>query len=369
MERSAISVVILSAGLSSRLGAFKPLLPLGAERILERVITLYQSVGIQDIRVVAGHRADEVAALAIDCGAKPVFNPHFLQGMYSSVIAGITDLSTGIAGFFIHPVDIPLVRRKTLIDLLNASTHDSAEIYYPTFLDVRGHPPLISGKYRDAILSGTGQGGLRDFLNRYDDRAMNVPVIDSLILQDIDTPEDYAWAVESLDRYDIPSEAECRAMMMRQDVPQPVIDHCDAVAELTLRLASALNAAGCQLDAATMVAAARVHDLARKAPHHAAEGARLLREMGFSRIADIVCQHMDFPVDISAPITEAEVVFLADKWIRDNIRVGMQARFEARLQQYGANPEACREIQRRMQNALASQHRIESRIGVAIGDL
>jgi CTP:molybdopterin cytidylyltransferase MocA len=369
MDTPAFSVVILSAGLSSRLGAFKPLLPLGAERILERVITLYQSVGIQDIRVVTGHRAEAVAALAASCGTKPVFNPHFLQGMYSSIVAGVADISPDSAGFFIHPVDIPLVRRLTLIDLLNAFNPELADIYYPTFLDDRGHPPLISGRYRDAILSGTGQGGLRELLNRYDDRAMNVPVVDSLILKDIDTPEDYTRAVESLDHYDIPSEAECRAMMLRLAVPQPVIDHCHAVAELTQRMASALNEAGCSLDTDSMVAAARVHDLARNIPHHAAEGARLLREMGFSRIADIVSRHMDFPVDISSPITEAEVVFLADKWIRHDTRVGIQARFDAKLRQYGADPEACREIQKRMQNALTSQHRIESRMGIAIDDL
>lgn len=369
METPALSAVILSAGLSSRLPAFKPLLPLGNERILGRVIALYHSTGIRDIRVVTGYRADEVGALAAACGVKTVFNPHFAQGMYSSVVAGVSDLSRDCAGFFIHPVDIPLVRRRTIMDLMYAFGRACADIYYPTFLDVRGHPPLISGIHIDAIRTGTGDGGLREYLARSEDRAVNVPVVDAFILEDIDTPEDYAWAVETLDRYDIPSEAECRAIMIRLAVPKPVVDHCHAVADLTMRMASALNTSGCCLNTASMVAAARVHDLARKSPHHAAEGARWLREMGFSRIADIVSHHMDFTVDVSAPITEAEVVFLADKWVCNDTRVGIQARFEARLRQYGGYPEACLQIQRRMQNALTSQHRIESQTGVAIDAL
>ena len=88
MEKPVLAAIILSAGLSSRLKEFKPLLPLGNELLLERVLTLYQSVGVSDIRVVTGHRAGEVAALAMRCGAKPVFNPNFAcKGMFSSVVA------------------------------------------------------------------------------------------------------------------------------------------------------------------------------------------------------------------------------------------------------------------------------------------
>ena len=369
METLPLSAIILSAGLSTRLGEFKPLLPLGKERILERVIALYRSAGIQDIRVVAGHRVEEVTALARCCGAKPVFNPDFAQGMFSSVVAGVSDLAKGCSGFFIHPVDIPLVRRQTLIDLQNAFKQGNADIYYPTFLGVRGHPPLISGNYANDLKMGTGQGGLREFLNGYEAQAMNVPVVDAFILKDIDTPEDYAWARGCMDHYDIPSEAECRALMIRQAVPQHIIDHCLAVADLTMRMATALNAVGCRLDINRAVSAAWVHDLARGCPRHAAEGARILREMGFSRIADIVEVHMDFQVDQGSPITEAEMMFLADKWIEEDSRIGMKARFEAKLRKYGAEPDVCREILRRWNNALEIQRRIETRLGLAIAEL
>ena len=214
-----------------------------------------------------------------------------------------------------------------------------------------------------------GQDGLRGFLNKYEVDAMNVPVVDRFILKDIDTPKDYVWALNCMDRHDIPSDAECRALMIRQDVSQNAIDHCLAVANLARRMATALNAADCRLDIELIVSAARVHDLARDRPHHAAEGTRILREMGFPRIADIVEVHMDYTVNKEAPVTEAEVVFLADKWIQEDQKVNMEERFQAKLRQYGDDSVACREILSRRDNALESQLRVEALMGCSIDEL
>ncbi len=72
---------------------------------------------------------------------------------------------------------------------------------------------------------------------------------------------------------------------------------------------------------------------------------------------------MDYPVKKGAPITEAEVVFLADKWIQEDRKIGMEARFEAKLRKYGADSAACQEILKRRDNALEAQRRIEARMG------
>ncbi len=150
---------------------------------------------------------------------------------------------------------------------------------------------------------------------------------------------------------------------------EDVIDHCLAVAHLAGRMATALNAAGCRLDIERVVAAARVHDLARDGPRHAAKGARILREMGFPRIADIVEVHMDYTVNKEAPVTEAEVVFLADKWIQEDRKTSMEERFQAKLRQYGGKTGACRNILKRWQNALEAQQRVEALLRCSIHEL
>ncbi|RPH51128.1 MAG: HD domain-containing protein [Desulfobacteraceae bacterium] len=369
MEEQAFTAIILSAGLSSRIGDFKPLLPLGGKLLLEHVIDLYRSAGIKDIRVVTGFRAADVTVIAGRRGVKPIFNPDFAQGMFSSVIAGVSDLLEDCDGFFINPVDIPLVRRRTLMDLQNSFKTGKRSVYYPAFLGTRGHPPLISGMLVNALKTATGQGGLREFLKEYESDATDVPVVDQFILKDIDMPADYAWALDRMDRYDIPSEAECRALMIRQSVSQKIIGHCMAVADLAGHMAKALNAAGCRLDIELTVSAALVHDLAKSYSNHAAEGPRILREMAFSRIADIVEVHMDYTVEKESPVTEAEVVFLADKWIQEDRKVGMEERFQSKLRKYSADPEACREIRRRLDNALKAQKRIEAVMGFTILEL
>ena len=47
----------------------------------------------------------------------------------------------------------------------------------------------------------------------------------------------------------------------------------------------------------------------------------------------------------------------------------MEARFEAKLQKYGADPEARQEILKRRDNALESQRRVEALMGRAISEL
>jgi len=58
-----IAAIILAAGFSSRMGEFKPLLPLGEMTIIERAVRLFEQAGTEDIRVVVGYRANDLIPL------------------------------------------------------------------------------------------------------------------------------------------------------------------------------------------------------------------------------------------------------------------------------------------------------------------
>ena len=60
MSHRATAAIILAAGKSGRMGKFKPLLPLGEKSVLERVVDLFHTAGISDIRVVIGHREKDI---------------------------------------------------------------------------------------------------------------------------------------------------------------------------------------------------------------------------------------------------------------------------------------------------------------------
>ena len=54
------SAILLAAGRSSRMGAFKPLLPFGNKTVIECCIDALREGGVETIVVVLGHRADDV---------------------------------------------------------------------------------------------------------------------------------------------------------------------------------------------------------------------------------------------------------------------------------------------------------------------
>ncbi|MEW5724821.1 MAG: nucleotidyltransferase family protein [Thermodesulfobacteriota bacterium] len=186
-----ITTLVLAAGLSTRMGRFKPLLPLGGRTALELVIGCHRRAGIMDIRVVAGHRADEVRPVAENAGARVLENPAFREGMFSSVLCGLRSLRPETEAFFVHPVDVPLVRPETLSRLKSAWDEGRDLIIHPVFRGRRGHPPLISRQLLGTLLAWTGEGGLKRVLEPFKSETIGVEVPDEFILLDMDVPQDY----------------------------------------------------------------------------------------------------------------------------------------------------------------------------------
>jgi CTP:molybdopterin cytidylyltransferase MocA len=185
-----IAALILAAGYSSRLGAWKPLQPLGPSTLVGEGILGFRAAGVDDIRVITGHRAEELSPVLKKLGVREIFNPDYDQGMFASVRAGVSSLEPGITAFFLLPVDIPLVKPLTIKTLLQVYHRSGALIIYPRFKGRRGHPPLIStALVRN--LPPDCDGGLRAFLGRYSAAALDLEVIDEAVLLDCDTPEDY----------------------------------------------------------------------------------------------------------------------------------------------------------------------------------
>jgi molybdenum cofactor cytidylyltransferase len=187
---SGIAALILAAGYSSRLGAWKPLQPLGPSTFIGEAVRRFRTAGVEDIRVVTGHRAEELAPVLRKLEVKEVFNPDYARGMFASVRAGVCRLEPWITAFFLLPVDIPLVQPSTIKALLRTYHSRGALIIYPRFHGRRGHPPLISTACV-AALPADCDGGLRAFLGRYGAAALDLEVMDEAVILDCDTPEDY----------------------------------------------------------------------------------------------------------------------------------------------------------------------------------
>ena len=188
-----IGAIILAAGLSTRMGEFKPLLSLGPRTFLGHAISLFQNNTINDIIVVTGHQSKELQQELARYPCRPILNANFTDGMFSSLQVGVKGLDSANEAFFLLPVDIPLVQQETINKLLAALDQDpQALIFYPEYRMRRGHPPLIRRDLAAAILSFAEQGGLRALFSRYHHQSRNVSVDDPCILLDADTQSDLA---------------------------------------------------------------------------------------------------------------------------------------------------------------------------------
>ena len=191
-----IAAIVLAAGYSSRMGRFKPLLPIGRFTAIERVLDLLVAAGVGGIAVVTGHRAEALEPVLAGKGVHAVHNLHYDRGMYSSIAVGVASLAAEVEACFVLPADMPLVRPRTIERLMEAYRSRPGLILYPVFQGRRGHPPLICRKVFTEILRGDEPGGLRALLARHEHGAGEIEVVDEGIHLDLDTPADLVRALE-----------------------------------------------------------------------------------------------------------------------------------------------------------------------------
>jgi len=365
---SRLAAIVLAAGYSSRMAEFKPLLPLAGITALERCIDLFRVAGIAEVIAVLGHRAEELQPLVERAGGRCVFNPHFELGMFSSISAGSRALSSGVEAAFVLPADIPLVRPHSIRQMASVFFTRRDSIVYPVFEGRRGHPPLIKHKILNEAAEDGAKGPLFDLLARHENEAINLLVADHGIHMDMDTRVEYDALCVMADRRDIPTRAECEAILTGQSVAPTQVRHSRRVAEVAERITQALTQSGLSLNEELVRAGALLHDLAKGRQDHANVGAEILRSMDFPRVATIVSTHTD--LDFSGGrLDESAIVYLADKLVRGENVVTLDQRFVPALTRFSNNPHALHAVQRRMATAQAVVLAVETQLGAPLASV
>ena len=186
-----VAAVVLAAGLSSRMGQSKVLLPWGRGTVLEQILRQLIQARVRDLVVVTGHRAEDVAQVAANYEATAAFNPAYAQGeMLSSVQAGLRALPSHISAALIVLGDQPRIQPAVVSALLAAYAEGKGDIIAPSFQHRRGHPILIDRRFWPELLALV-DGAPRDVINQHADRVYYVNVTTDSVLRDMDTPADY----------------------------------------------------------------------------------------------------------------------------------------------------------------------------------
>ncbi len=184
-------VIILAAGMSTRMGEFKPLLKLGDKTFIEWVLSnqFLSNTGIETI-VVTGHERDRLSALVPE-GVKVATNTVYKSGRTGSVQCGLKALTKdNMEGAYILPVDCPLIPCE-VFELLKNSHEGSGLICIPSYNHKRGHPPLIGAHFFDVILNMGEDEPLRNLYREYENAIIHVEVDTETVLHNINTPSDF----------------------------------------------------------------------------------------------------------------------------------------------------------------------------------
>ena len=179
--------LLTAAGLSSRMGRFKPMLPLGRDTIIRRGVKTLLAAGCAPIVVVTGYRAAELEAHLSDLPVNCVYNPDYaVCDMLASVKLGLRALEGRCGQLLFTPADVCLYGEETARALIGSGER----LCRPCCGGRRGHPVLISASLIPQILAYDGAGGLSGALAGLG-CAAELEVDAPGILLDADTPEQY----------------------------------------------------------------------------------------------------------------------------------------------------------------------------------
>lgn len=185
--------VIVAAGLSKRMGEFKPLLKVGNLSMIERIITNFQQAEVHPIVVVTGYQRKELEKKISHLGVICISNEKYASTeMFDSAKLGFEFIKDKCERTFFTPADIPLFTKDTVIKLMEST----APIVKPSYGGAGGHPIIITCCLIEQLLEVGGNEGLRKALSKWDEQMELVEVEDEGILFDADTKEEFHWLIK-----------------------------------------------------------------------------------------------------------------------------------------------------------------------------
>lgn len=194
-----INGLIVAAGISSRMGGFKPILPLRGKTIIENSIDSMLVAGVSKIVLVTGYHSEELERIVNDryigdtviCIRNPLYAS---TDMLTSIKVGL-QVMPDCDAFYLLPGDMPVIQKDTYLAVYKKMIESEKDIVFPELDGTRKHPPLIRFTFQNEIMKYRGQGGLRELWKYHENDIVGVSVDDIGCWTDLDTYEQYIQCI------------------------------------------------------------------------------------------------------------------------------------------------------------------------------
>ena len=144
-----IGALIVAAGMSSRMGDFKPMLSIGSISVAQRIVATLSQAGVSKIVMITGYNAVMLERHLSGNGIIFLRNEQYeTTQMFDSVKIGLRYLQDKCDIILFTPVDVPLFTAKTAKTILDSG----ARLACPMCEGKQGHPILIANELIQEIL-------------------------------------------------------------------------------------------------------------------------------------------------------------------------------------------------------------------------
>lgn len=203
-----IPAVVLAAGLSTRMGRPKALLPVSGspsgdpasgDTFVTRIVRSLHEAGVAPIIVVLGYEAPAIERrLRLSgLGARVVVNPDYESGQLSSFLTGLRAAAgPDVEALIVTLVDVPLVSASTIRAVLARYRERRPKVVRPVNGPAHGHPVLIDRTLFPLLEQADPAQGIKPIIRAHVSADGDVEVQDPNSFLDVDTPEEYARMLE-----------------------------------------------------------------------------------------------------------------------------------------------------------------------------
>lgn len=183
-------IILLAAGSSSRLGRSKQLIEYQGKTLIQKAIDEANKSRADCLVVVLGANADRIQTGFEPSSALFIVNPHWEQGMSSSMQAGLRFLMAkeAIDQVLLMLCDQPFVDASLLDQLITSKETSGKGIVAAAYSNTLGVPALFDTRYFEELSQLTGSEGAKKviFNHQAEVHALDFP----LGAVDLDTEED-----------------------------------------------------------------------------------------------------------------------------------------------------------------------------------